>query len=137
MDTHTKIHASIGLEPYTTRVSMRGHVITGDETLEKGGKDHGPTPTELVLSGLATCTAATIKMYADRKEWPLDRVNIDMGIRTEKHADGTQTAHIERILHIEGPLSVEQRDRLVQIAEKCPIHRLLTQEVKIATRRAE
>jgi putative redox protein len=116
---------------------MRGHVLTGDELVENGGKDQGPTPTELVLSGLATCTAATMKMYADRKEWPLDRINIDIGIRTARHEDGTQTAHIERVIRIEGPLSDQQKDRLLQIAEKCPVHRLLTQEVRIATRQAE
>jgi len=133
MDTTTKIHASIGLEPYTTRVSMRGHVITGDETHEKGGKDMGPTPTELVLSGLAVCTAYTLKMYADRKEWPVERINVHISIHTDKHPDGTQTAHMERTIQFEGLLTDEQKERMMQIAEKCPIHKLLTNEIEIST----
>jgi putative redox protein len=137
MDTTTKIHASIGLEPYATRVSMRGHVITGDETHEKGGKDMGPTPTELVLSGLAVCTASTLKMYADRKEWPVERINVQISIHTDKHPDGTQTSHIHRVLHFEGQLTEEQQERLMQIAEKCPIHRLLTNQVTIDTKLSE
>jgi|WetSurMetagenome_2_1015567.scaffolds.fasta_scaffold23395_2 putative redox protein len=133
MDTAPKIHASIGLEPYATRISMRGHVITGDETHENGGKDLGPTPTELVLSGLAACTASTLKMYADRKGWLIERINVEITIHTDKHADGTQTAHIKRVLHFEGTLTDEQKERLIQIAEKCPIHRLLTNNVEINT----
>jgi len=133
MNTHTKIHASIGLEPYATHISMRGHVITGDETIENGGKDKGPTPTELVLSGLASCTTATLKMYADRKKWPLERVNVDIGIHIERNDDGSQVSHITRSIQFEGQLTDEQKERLMQIAEKCPVHRLLTNEIKIAT----
>jgi putative redox protein len=133
METNSKIQASIGLEPYATRISMRGHLITGDETIENGGKDKGPTPTELVLSGLASCTTATLKMYADRKKWPLERVNVEMGIHIERNADGSQVSHIMRILHFEGDLTEEQKERLIQIAEKCPVHRLLTNEIQIKT----
>ena len=133
METATKIQASIGLEPYVTRISTRGHVITGDETHENGGKDLGPTPTELVLSGLAACTASTLKMYADRKEWPVERINVRIGIHTDKHPDGTQTAHMKRVIQFEGLLTDDQKERMLQIAEKCPIHRLLTNEVEIVT----
>jgi putative redox protein len=133
MDTTTKIHASIGLEPYATRISARGHVLIADEPISNGGKNQGPSPTELVLSGLAACTAATLKMYAERKEWPVDRINVDISIHTEKHADGTQTAHIKRIIHFEGALAQEQKERMLQIAEKCPTHRLLTNEIEIVT----
>lgn len=133
MDTATKIHASIGLEPYATRISIRGHVITGDETIENGGKNLGPTPTEFVLSGLAACTASTLKMYADRKGWSIERINVELSIHTDKHADGTQTSHINRVIHFEGSLTEEQRARLLQIAEKCPVHKLLTNNVEITT----
>lgn len=133
METNTKIHASIGLEPYATRISARGHVFTADEPLDNGGKDHGPSPTELVLSGLAACTAATLKMYADRKEWSVDRINVDISIHTEKHPDGTQTAHIQRRIHFEGSLTEDQRERMLQIADKCPTHKLLTNKIEIDT----
>ena len=133
MNTHTKIHASIGLEPYMTRISARGHILVADEPIDNGGKNQGLSPTELVLSGLAACTAATMKMYADRKEWPLDRINVDISIYTEKNPDGTQTAHIQRFIHIEGPLTEEQKGRMLQIAEKCPTHRLLTNPIEITT----
>lgn len=136
MEPTTKIHASLGLEPYATRISMRGHVITADEPISNGGKDHGPTPTELVLSGLAACTAATLKMYADRKEWLVERINVEIGIHSEKRADGTQTAHITRSIQLEGSLTEEQKERMMQIADKCPTHRLLTNEIKIVTTEA-
>lgn len=133
METNTKIHASIGHETYSTRITARGHVFYGDEKEDNGGKDLGPTPTELVLSGLATCTTATLRMYADRKGWDLDRVTLHIGIRFEKTETG-QNAVIERIMEFEGSLDEEQRNRLFQIAEKCPTFKLLTSPIRIETK---
>ncbi len=133
----TNIQAHIGLEPYSTRISMRGHVIIGDEPLAQGGKDKGPTAKELLLSGLAHCTAATIKMYAERKEWPLAGVRVDVSLSVERHPDGSQTTHIHEEIKLEGPLSADQKDRLGQIAKKCPVHKILTNEIRVETTLAE
>ena len=132
MSTKTKIQAGIGHEHFVTRISMRGHLLVADEPTDNGGKDSGPTPTELVLSGLAACTASTLRMYADRKEWELDRIDVEMGITIEKTGTG-QISRIDSMIRLSGNLDQEQRDRLLEIAGKCPVHRLLTNPIEITT----
>lgn len=132
MSTKTKIQAGIGHEHFVTRISMRGHLLVADEPTDNGGKDSGPTPTELVLSGLAACTASTLRMYADRKEWELDRIDVEMGITIEKTGTG-QISRIDSMIRLSGNLEQEQRDRLLEIAGKCPVHRLLTNPIEITT----
>lgn len=132
MNTKTKIQAGIGHEHYVVKLSMRGHVLVADEPTDNGGKDSGPTPTELVLSGLASCTASTLRMYADRKGWAVERIDLEISISIEKTETG-QISHIESILDLTGDLTQEQKDRLQQIAGKCPVHRLLTNPVQITT----
>lgn len=130
MSTKTKIHITIGQEAYTSRMSMRGHLLVADEPIEKGGKDKGPTPTELILSGLGSCTAATLRMYADRKGWEVDRINIEVEIRIEK-TDAGQTAFITNHVDIIGHLNEDQKLRMLEIARKCPVHKLLTNQIEI------
>ena len=132
METAIKIQASIGRIPYTTSISIRGHHLTGDEPPENGGQDQGPRPYELVLAGLGACTAGTLKMYADRKGWPLEHIFIDLELTIEKTAQ-THISHISRSIRFEGDLNEENKLRLIEIAEKCPVHRLLTNEMLIKT----
>lgn len=132
MNTKTKIQAGIGHEHFVTRISMRGHLLVADEPLDNGGKDSGPTPTELILSGLAACTASTLRMYADRKGWELDRIDIELGIDIEKTATG-QISRIQSMIKLSGNLDPEQKARLLEIAGKCPVHRLLTNPIEITT----
>lgn len=132
MTTKTKILAGIGQEHYTSRISMRGHVITADEPLSNGGKDLGPTPTELVLSGLASCTASTLRMYADKKGWDVDRIDLEVSIQIEKTETG-QLSNIESHIVISGQVTTEQKNRMLEIARKCPLYRLLTNPVNIST----
>jgi putative redox protein len=132
MKTATHIQASIGHETYPTKISARGHVLTADEPVESGGKDLGPTPTELLLSSLASCTASTVRMYANRKGWELDRVNIQMSISAGYHEDGPYS-RINSQIEFEGNLDAKQRARLLEIAGKCPIHRVLTRPIEINT----
>ena len=129
------------------RSGMRQHVIAGhhrlvaDEPEEHGGSDAGPNPYELLLAGLGSCTAMTLRMYADRKEWPLGRVHVHLS-HTKIHAKDCEDCEakqgkidkIERILELEGDLSDQQRERLVEIADRCPVSRTLTTETKIKTR---
>lgn len=132
MNTKSKIQAGIGHEHFVTRISMRGHLLVADEPLDNGGKDSGPTPTELILSGLAACTASTLRMYADRKDWELDRIDVELGIDIEKTGTG-QISRINSTIKLSGNLDPEQKARLLEIAGKCPVHRLLTNPIEIKT----
>lgn len=132
MSTKTKILAGIGHEHYVTKLSMRGHLLVADEPLDNGGKDAGPTPTELVLSGLAACTASTLRMYIDRKGWEVERIDMELSISIEKTETG-QISHIDRVIHITGNITDEQKARLLEIADKCPVHKLLINPIEIKT----
>lgn len=132
MGTKTKIQGGIGHEHYISKLSMRGHLIVVDEPLENGGKDAGPTPTELVLSGLAACTASTLRMYADKKGWDVERIDLELSIRIEKSERG-QISHMESIIDITGNITAQERARMLEIAQKCPVHKLLTNPIQIQT----
>lgn len=132
MSTKTKILAGIGQEHYVTKLSMRGHLLVADEPVDNGGKDAGPTPSELVLAGLAACTASTLRMYIDRKDWDVERIDLELSIQTEKTETG-QLSRIDRVINFTGNITDEQRARLLEIADKCPVHKLLTNPVEIKT----
>ena len=102
--------------------------LTADEPLDLGGDDEGATPVELVLAGLGSCKAITLKMYAERKGWNLTHVDIDIS-----HQKINQQYQISVRLHLAGNLSEDQRQRLLQIADKCPVHKLLKSEAQIET----
>lgn len=132
MSTKTKIQGGIGHEHYISKLSMRGHLIVTDEPLEKGGKDAGPTPTELVLSGLAACTASTLRMYADKKGWDVERIDLEVSIRIQK-TDAGQISQVESLIDITGNITAGERARMIEIAQKCPVHKLLSNPIEILT----
>lgn len=108
--------------------------FVADEPAEAGGLDLGPTPHDLVAAGLAACTTMTLRMYARRKEWPLGQVHVEV---THERRAGEQPADVfHRRISLGGDLDDEQRARLMQIADMCPIHRLLTAGARIETRAA-
>jgi len=132
-NTTRSVRASLEGAPYTTRITARDHGFDADEPTDHGGQDLGPSPHELVLSGLAACTAITIRMYADRKGWPLPFVHVDAHMqRTQRGAE--VDTDITLAIGLPEGLDEAQRTRLVQIGRSCPVHRTLTNPMAIAVR---
>ena len=126
------------------QIAIGPHRLLADEPASVGGADTGPNPYEFLLSGLGACTSMTMRMYADRKALPLDRVTVTLSHRKihAKDCEDCETRvgmldEIERVIAMEGNLDAEQRAKLMEIADKCPVHRTLTSEVRIVTRTAE
>ena len=123
---------------YLQRIRARNLTFSADEPLDKGGTNLGPTPYELLLAGLGACTSITLRMYAGRKEWPLDAVRVTLR-HDRVHAKDCEECDkdtgmidvIDKKLELEGDLSDEQRERLLAIAARCPVHRTLLNEIKI------
>ena len=126
---------------FTQKIVVGPHRLVADEPKDIGGDDEGPTPYDLLLAALGSCTSITVTMYARRKSWPLQGVTARLR-HSKIHATDcaeceTKEGKIDRIeLDIEfaGPLSDEQRSKLLEIAEKCPVHRTLVSETNIRTR---
>lgn len=119
--------------PYTNRVLFERHDFTADEPSSVGGADEGPAPFELLQASLGACTSMTLRMYADRKEWPLENVRVHLSFSRDQGEGGPKdlTEHFVREIELEGPLSDEQRARLIEIAERCPVHRTLENPQKV------
>ena len=131
-------------EGFTTHIKAGNHYLVADEPTEVGGKDMGPSPYEYLSAGLAACTAMTLQLYAKRKGWPLETVRVHTRYG-KKHAEDCgrceeEDARIdtfERVLELLGPLSNAQRERLLDIAGKCPVHRTFDSRIQILTRLTE
>ncbi|MES2617255.1 MAG: OsmC family protein [Bacteroidota bacterium] len=119
-----KVKATLKNDHYKTSVASATNTIIADEPLEKGGADSGLSPSELLLSALSSCIAITARMYADRKIWPLESVDVTATYSNEQF-------HV--VKHFSGPLTQEQIDRLHEISNRCPIHKILTRNNTILT----
>lgn len=120
---------------FETQISTRGLTAIADEPLEEGGTNLGLTPKELLLGALGACAAITVKMYAQRKGWALEGVEVKVSTERFKAADypgyaGTSpnVSEFRQLLTFKGDLTDEQRTRLLEIAGKCPVHRILTED---------
>jgi uncharacterized OsmC-like protein/alpha/beta superfamily hydrolase len=131
-----------GAHGFAQQIVARRHRLTADEPeTVPGGTDTGPTPYDLVLAGLGACTSMTLRMYADRKKWPLEGLRVRLRHSHVHAADcadcqrpESKISQIERDIELLGPLDAEQRARLLEIADKCPVHKTLEGEIRVTTR---
>lgn len=130
-EVHKVAHATarIGTDRYQVDIQAGQHRLRADEPVDHGGADSGPTPFGLLLSGLGACTAITLRMYADRRDWPLEGLNVQLTYRVQ---DGA-TRWIDRAITLLGPLDDDQRARLAEIAEKTPVTRAVRAGTEIRT----
>src|SRR5579871_5959976 len=126
-----RARAKLGAARYAVNIRAGHHDLIDDESVSAGGADAGPSPFGYVLAGLGACTAITLRMYAERKNWPLSGLAIDL----EYFRDG-KAFRIERVLRIDGALDEEQRARLADIAERTPVTLALKAGATINTSRA-
>ena len=138
------VTAHAGTTGFRTDIQARGHAFVADEPLASGGADSGPTPYELLLAALSGCTAMTLRMYADRKGWPLGEIRVSLRTARAHEPDCEQCARaavgvgqIERRVELEGPLTDEQRTRLLQIADRCPVKQTLERGIHIVDARID
>jgi len=141
----SRVIATIGTTPYTTAISTGdGHRITADEPASAGGADAGANPYELLLASLGACKTITLRMYADRKGWPLDGVSVELTQQRVHAEDCDDCENTKGIVHLiecrltlMGELTPEQRTRLLEMADRCPVHRTLSGEINIRSALAE
>jgi len=131
--------AETGTGTYTQQITAGRHRLVADE-LQPIGDDQGPTPYDLLLAALGACTSMTVRMYADRKGWQLDRVQVTLRHKRIHAQDCAACvtevgwiSHIDRAIEITGDLDDSQRQQLMHIAERCPVHQTLTSEVDVVT----
>ena len=141
LETEKEVVASLdSTDGFTTQMKVGSHYITADEPVSYGGNNFGPSPYELVSAGLSACTVMTIQMYAKRKKWPLENVEVHTSYQ-KLHADDCQNCDsseakidtFQRTIKLTGTLDDKQITRIMEIADKCPVHRTLKNEIKIAT----
>lgn len=136
-----EVRVRLSGQGYTTEVKTPTHHLIADEPEAVGGEDLGPTPYDLLMASLGSCTAMTLRMYADRKRWPLEEVTVFLNHDRVHLEDienfkdpGAKVSRFERIIDIVGELDEAQKLRLLEIANKCPVHRTLQETIKIETR---
>jgi putative redox protein len=136
---HHVVASLDGADGFTTEMKVGNHYLTADEPLNYGGQDFGPSPYELLSASLSACTAMTLQMYARRKEWPLENVEVHTSYGKEHAKDGAACLEdpgaridtLRREIILAGPLKADQRKRLMEIASRCPVHRSLSSPTQI------
>jgi putative redox protein len=139
--TDNRVVARTGKRGFQTEIIAGGHRLMADEPLSLGGSDTGPNPYDYLAASLGACTSMTLRMYADRKGWPLDAATVRLRHR-KVHAEDCEECEtrtgtvdlIEREIEIEGDLEQLQRQRLLEIADRCPVHRTLHSKIEVITR---
>lgn len=131
------VHIHLGEKNYRTVMHAGRHELISDEPVNSGGEDMGPDPYDYLLMSLGACSVITMKMYADRKKWPIEELYVELlHYKKEIEGVGDKTEKrdvIEKEVIIKGDLSEEQFERLVEISKKCPVHRTLMNSIEIVT----
>lgn len=142
--SNQEVVVRLGAQGFTTEVMVRHHGLTADEPTSIGGNDYGPSPYELLSASLGACTAMTIQMYARRKKWDVQEVIVHLHHRKDYAEDlanldapNSKIDHFDRIVELHGQLDETQRARLLEIANKCPVHRTLHSDVQVNTKLKE
>lgn len=136
-----RIIVHTGNAGYQTEINANGHTLLADEPVSVGGTNTGPTPYDLLVAGLGACTSITLRMYANRKQWPLEAIDVRLKHQKiyAKDCEECETKEgkvdeIEREIELHGPLDETQKQRLLEIADRCPVHRTLHSEVSVKTK---
>ena len=114
-----------GAGKFSQRVELGRHVLAADEPVEVGGADSGPSPIQFMLASLGSCTLMTLRVYAAHKKWALGAIRVEVFHERVKGETGAPYDRFDRVIHVEGALTEDERAKLVEIAGKCPIHKLL------------
>lgn len=125
------VKAVLGKEKYYTEVTAGENQLITDEPIDKGGQNKGFNPFEILATSLASCTAATLKMYIDRKEWDVEKIHVEVEL---ENYPLTKKAAFTRNISFEGNIDEEQLKRLHTIADACPVHKILTNDIEIQTK---
>lgn len=139
MDPDAPVIVSIDRDHYQTLIHSGRHELLADEPASVGGTDTGPNPYQLLLASIGACKAITLRMYADRKGWPLEKVAIALrhDRRHDQDCDNCDSPAMIEVIDIElqliGDLSPAQRERLTEIADRCPVHRTLSGDLRFST----
>ncbi len=140
-DVQHQVTAQIGKSPYVTDIMAAGHSLVADEPPSMGGADLGPAPFDLLMAALGTCKAMTLRMYSDRKQWPLEGVTVQLNHKKIDAADCEtcvtkegQLDQFECEIDVAGELDDQQKERLLQIADRCPVHRTLHSEIIVRSK---
>ncbi|RJR39559.1 MAG: alpha/beta fold hydrolase [Desulfobacteraceae bacterium] len=136
-----RVSVRTGKTGYQTEIVANGHHLIADEPIPVGGADTGPTPYDFLVAALGACTTITMRMYADRKKWPMDSAVVRLK-HSKIHAEDCRQCEtregkidfIEREIELNGDLSTEQKRKLMEIADKCPVHRTLHSEIHVESR---
>jgi len=124
--------------PYAQLVTVGPHVISADEDETFGGRDSGPSPYEFLMAGLGACTAMTLRLYATRHGWPLQKMSVVLRHAKMPSADGeAKVDRFERLIYLTGDLTSQQRGRLLEIADKCPVSQTLQRPSLVVSSLAE
>ncbi len=128
MADNRTITATIGRDKYTTTLESGTHSVVADEPADLGGKDLGPTPGDFLRMSLGSCTAITLRMYADRKKWDVEQLEV-----TVTSEQATYKTIFKVSISIDGNVDDAQRQRLLEIAKACPVHKVLANPIEVET----
>ena len=137
------VSVTTGATRYLHEISVGDHHLQADEPVSVGGGDAAPTPYELMLGALGSCTAITVQMFAERRRWPLEKVRVQL-THAKSHAQdcvnceaaSARLDRVEVVIELHGSLTEEQRRKLLDVAEHCPLHRTLAAGIEMHTREA-